>query len=252
MIEKYRIQAKTNGEWKTQLIFSEDETYHQVRMACDRIMASGGFEDVRILEVYKNVKSGKPAYRESYSFLSSAVEQEQANSLHDITEPIKPSKHKVINGITGEWIELDEQYAKKHPLYGIYGWLAYFASALFVGPLLEIVSISYNDKELANNWLLFSIVFVLMALFAWVPLWLLIKKSRHFPAVYVITSSILLLFSLVPPIDGSTFIAIGWIVLWLGYVLFSERVNVTMKHRVRRSYLEKPYETPTSYVNNLE
>ncbi|MDV7341826.1 hypothetical protein RYZ26_19680 [Terasakiella sp. A23] len=251
MTETYRIQARQNGTWKTQQVFTEGDSYAHVRAAADALVNEGDFEDIRILEVYRDEKTDKMHYRECYSLIGSAVDLEK---IDEQLYPHKPSKtigYKNIQTLTGEWILLDEKQAKEHPLYGIYGWLAFFVFQLVWGPLAELAMVFWG-QDFSDDLAFVVGASLFFLLLVWTPLWFLIKKSRYFQMSYTIMSVIILLLALLglsEGFSGSDLIGIGWLLFWLAYVQFSERVNVTTKHRARRSYLTKWNQAPTGYVD---
>lgn len=256
MAEKYRIQAMENGEWKTQQIFSNQDSYNDVRIATDKLVVSAVHDDVRILETYENEKTGKAAYRQIFSSQSSPINDQSGERVSEARPAQEPEEYKFVKGLTGEWVQLNEKQARRHPLYGIFGWLAWLAFGFAVRPILGAIELARELDVFSNPQTLisdpsigikFGISIVIVCILDWVPLRLLIKKSARFQSIttilYLFVFSIIFIQLIVSgsdTIEGFHILLLGQILLFIGYIAFSERVNVTMKHRARRAFLSNP------------
>ena len=140
----------------------------------------------------------------------------------------------------GDWVYLDEESAKRHPLYGIRGWAALLASVLVAGALLglfvtvgAVVGVVFGAIEGA-------IVAVSMAgasayqLFVAARLWKMQASfQRHYLILFVISLAVALVSFVMDPEEGmQSIVEIVIMGLWLAYVLQSVRINVTTQKRV--------------------
>lgn len=237
MDDQYRIQAKTDGEWKTQKVFSSRDSYGDVRSGTDNLAASGRFEAVRILEAYTDQESGEKAYRTAFESDFQPTEKPLNETASKNRERPAPEIYKLKRGLTGEWVQLSETQAKQHPLYGVEGWLVPVCFLLFFSPF----AVFYHFDDPVGLNLVVIIVFIVMF---WLPLALLIIKSRFFQGVTMTLFLVFLVlfavgFSLSESFQTGDLFEAGKLALLIGYVALSERVNVTFKHRVRRRSLGK-------------
>lgn len=135
MIEKFRVQAKKNGEWKTQKLFSEEEEPSLACTLADQISKSKNFDEVRVLEAIVDAALGKTTYTLKYS------PKDEADFLPpvepEIREKYPPQPYPLLiqKGVTGEWVVLEKKNTSNHSLFGVKGWLAYAMYILAVGPL---------------------------------------------------------------------------------------------------------------------
>jgi hypothetical protein len=165
----------------------------------------------------------------------------------------------------GDWVYVDETVAKSHKYYGAGGWAVLLLLGLFVSPIRiladfykESINLSEFDHingfaalyyaEAATNWLLAGAC--LIAAF------MLIAGNKNFPKMYI---TIFLLGIVIPIVDAFAVIAVfensglylnftdilppeeigkhigstlvGFI--WVLYVLFSKRINITTQHRLK-------------------
>jgi len=67
LAEKYRIQAKKGGEWKTQELFSSTDDYSKACAAVDQLTKTGEFDEVRMLEAITDKTTEKLIYKLRYS-----------------------------------------------------------------------------------------------------------------------------------------------------------------------------------------
>lgn len=90
MTEKYRLQAKMAGKWQTQQLFSSPEDYPDARSAFDQLVATGRFEDVRILEIFINAPNGKTVYKSNHPLSSGTDPTERTrDEVHRRTRSAK-------------------------------------------------------------------------------------------------------------------------------------------------------------------
>ena len=138
-------------------------------------------------------------------------------------------------GLTGEWIVVGPLFAKRHKLFGVYGWLAVLAFSLAVGPVVDaLLFFAVGDEAAGTPLPVLAITTCVLLALNWFPLYLLHKRRPSFPAwVAWIQAFVLLVNVAVLDIVGA-----GRCTLVIGYVLLSKRVNVTYKHRVRRDDLQ--------------
>jgi|GEM_PF-3779555 len=261
MAEKYRIQALVNGAWKTRSVFSEQDDYTDVCRAADQLRAAGESSEVRILEAYKTDQSGKLAYRVSFSQKASAVDRLPEQSFPGKYALSGPEMYAIEKGLTGEWVEISEAQAKRHPLYGVKGWLFFLFFSLAVGLIRDLGTDNLWLAIVMSPVLVFQepiaiVLFFFILLFYVVPLWLLTKKSYFFQPV-TITIMLMLVFMNLLYIEGyGQLFSIGLNIMWIGYIAFSERVNVTTKNRVRPEYLKKVWEqdypVPQSLISSSD
>ena len=134
MDDRYRIQAKTDGAWKTQMVFSSRDSYGDARSETEKLVASGRFEAVRILEAYTDRKSGEKAYRIAFKLAPPPTEKPLNETASEKRTRSKPEVSRLKKSLTGEWVQLSETQAKQHPLYGVEGWLVLVGLNLFFTP----------------------------------------------------------------------------------------------------------------------
>lgn len=179
----------------------------------------------------------------------------------------------VTPGGSVAWSKIPESEAKKHPLYGVSGWLLLFAVLLPLSPLALLGTLRGEAQALGMGLgeLLAvdhpAITHVQVSLgvqtaSVFIVLWLLVQKS---PAFRVVSSWLLLgsfpvvmLAGMVNPFDGQfqglAQAAISWAVssaVWVTYLQRSQRVRVTFEHRVRTTQLdEQPAASPSLPIPN--
>lgn len=153
------------------------------------------------------------------------------------------------------WLRVTPEEAKKHPLYGVRGWLLLFAVAILFGFLSAVSTV--NTEALKSGFSLSKLLAVgipetiFLKLVLWIrglivlPIyWLLFSKHPSFRPV-----SICLLLGLWPGIalagflnpfpslgESLVFSFIPWAVscaIWVTYLQRSERVRVTFEHSVK-------------------
>lgn len=248
MAEKYRVQAKADGEWKTRKLFYADEDYSLACTHADEIFETGDFDEVRILEAKADVASGKISYTLKYTLKHETDFLSPVDPDSDGGKPSEQYPLLIQKGITGEWVVLEKKNASNHPLFGVKGWLAYAMYILALGPFVEMIFL-HKEGELFDfsSIVLMGVTFI----YYWFPLFLLRKRHPKFQFVIVlfqlfylcwVSLIILLSFSIAP--ENLEFLPelalpVFWRILFLGYVLFSKRVNVTLKHRIRREDLAR-------------
>ncbi len=157
--------------------------------------------------------------------------------------------------MTGQrnWVRLSPEEAKRHPLYGIEGWLVVWLAYLIVTIALTVLSVADPEQRLRLDQhyhqharLVMSLnAAILVALVATFVLGVL--RHRRFPAVAVATLSADITLNVVLAIYlvamGSQAVRIFAITsillstavraLMIGYILRSRRVNVTYLGRIR-------------------
>ena len=157
--------------------------------------------------------------------------------------------------MTGQrnWVQLSPADAKRHPLYGLEGWLVVWLAYLIVTIALTILSIADPAQRLRLDQhyhqhasLVMSLhVIILIALIATFVLGVL--RDRRFPAVAVATLSADIALNIVLAtylyLMGSQAVRVFAIVsillstavrgLMIGYIVLSRRINVTYLGRIR-------------------
>ena len=261
MAEKYRIQVLVNDAWKTQSVFSEQDDYNDVCKAADHLGAAGENSEVRILEAYKTDQSGKRAYRVIFPHKASSTDRFMEQSSSDKYAFSDPETYEIEKGSTGEWVQISEAQAQRHPLYGVKGWLFFLFFSLAVGLIRDLGTdnlwlfivmspVLVFQEPIAIALLFFIIIFYV------VPVWLLIKKSYFFQPVTITIMSMLVVMNLLLIEGYGQLFSIGLNIMWIGYIALSERVNVTMKNRVRPEYLKKVWEqdyiVPQSLISSSD
>jgi hypothetical protein len=247
LTEKFRIQTKLDGEWKTQKLFSNKEEFSNVLSTAQHMSQANEFDEVRVLEAYENEADEKISYKQKYSSrdIFQATSEEDELPKKSLVETVAVDK-----GVSGEWICLSEKFASNHPLYGVGGWLSYLYFVLIVNSLAVVISPlliidSYSLEVMLE--VVLSFEFILPGVAFLVPLYLLYKRSKKFPVWHI---SIWLIISVVngadilqsifisnTPIPPEAALGLGQSGLLTFYTLLSKRVNVTFKHRVRRNEL---------------
>jgi len=140
----------------------------------------------------------------------------------------------------GDWVYLDEEGAKRHPLYGVEGWAMVLGILLALGALLGLFTVVGGLIATAFGAFEGIAVAVLMGaasgyqLFIASRLW---KKRDSFPRHYFILFAISLALTIVsffvdPDGAMSSIASIVIMGLWLAYVFQSVRINVTTRKRV--------------------
>lgn len=155
------------------------------------------------------------------------------------------------------WSRVTAEEAKKHPLYGVGGWLSCFASVLVVGLIQQIQPIAlqaFHDVGPANWWVFntpiiraLKFALVIYALAAIIIYLLLFSRHRNFRLV-----SSFILLSIWPAqafrsiLDPSPTVADALAISFLSYVLHcvvgvtylqrSKRVRVTFEHSVKADH----------------
>lgn len=154
------------------------------------------------------------------------------------------------------WIEVSEEEARKHPLYGVGGWLLLFAIGMLLAPIKSLGDASSMARaagmSLSEMFDLaipvvrcYKIALGAQVLQTTVVLWMMLAKP---PAFRPVTSWILILGFpataavqlVLAPFEGSAAMvgemSMLWALscaIWVTYLNLSRRVRVTFEHRIR-------------------
>ncbi len=156
------------------------------------------------------------------------------------TEPQQPITAANIVKREGDWIYLDEEGAKRHPLYGVEGWAPALGVVLVLGALLGLFTIvgALIGTAFGAFEGLFAAVLVAAAsgyqLFVAARLWKMRDGfQRHCLILFAISLALTVALLVVDPKESMSSIPSMVITaLWLAYVFQSVRVNVTTRKRV--------------------
>jgi hypothetical protein len=158
------------------------------------------------------------------------------------------------------WIEVPEQAARAHPLYGVKGWLVLLAIGLGLAPFRS-VALTLADPPTQDvldqfPWLPGFLQIELGAvmavgLFSWVLCWALVARKRWFPTGYFVFAAVVLVFpfadagaaiaafaahdvalSFADVLDPRALMVAAPALLWSAYIVNSKRVNVTYRQRL--------------------
>lgn len=178
-----------------------------------------------------------------------------------------------------QWTSISQNEAVKHPLYGVKGWLLFFAIGNFLGPLLslgQVNSIAREHDTTIGNLLSIdipAITFLKAALFlelalAVVILFLLITKNSYFRKIAVfgrlsfwpLLGLVALSQGIAETGESLASIFIPWALscaVWVPYLQRAERVRVTFEQCVRtivspNSNLPTNTSTPSANHNLVE
>ena len=144
------------------------------------------------------------------------------------------------------WVELTKKNAKQHPLYGIRGWLMVLLVLhilwIFVAPVLRAGLLGHTAAPSAQ----WGGNFIVIGLILWKSRWLQSTYMLVYPGLTIFVAGVMVILSgeyeaLPYGMDGA--FVVGDVLIQLlvrdipftAYVLFSKRVNVTTKWRVRVS-----------------
>lgn len=153
------------------------------------------------------------------------------------------------------WTRVTAEEAKKHPLYGVRGWLALFAFGNLFGFLLEVGRINVEASKIGVSLGRFlgldtplvrflGVGLAIDALSVTIILWLLLSRHQSFRQV---SSCILLILWPAEAIVGSLVISpdlayalavnfvpyVFYCAVWVPYLQRSKRVRVTFEHSVK-------------------
>lgn len=170
----------------------------------------------------------------------------------------------------GSWVYVGKTHAQKHRLYGRGGLLLFLFFGLVVAPFISVLSYlipSGGLSQIGDTYigivLLHLICLIYFSIWSWILAYKLIRLHKNFHhraklyffAIIFYSSFILSISGHAIRASGSQFligfvIANFWPALWLGYVLYSKRINVTYGYRVHHAdpFLEElgvPVEQPT-------
>jgi hypothetical protein len=176
-----------------------------------------------------------------------------------------------------QWKTISPTEATKHPLYGVKGWLLFFAITNLFGLLRELGSLSGEARRAGMTISQFlsyphpSIALLtdamkIEAIALAIIYWLLFTKNAVFrpvvTAILICHFPLIIIFGLFNPFDGmAEALAPGffsWVVscaVWVTYLQRSRRVRVTFEHCVRdeevldlakAAYASHPYVEPAT------
>lgn len=152
-----------------------------------------------------------------------------------------------------KWTHIGEEAAKEHSIYGIGGWLLFFAIVGLIGFLFNLGSlIIYDDAVISISYFNGSLhllprIYYEASFFAsilklsiiyWM-MWVKHPKFRTYATIMAIFEvpilSMFLFFNdfNVFVILGNSFITLPSIILWVTYLQRSKRVRVTFEHSIR-------------------
>lgn len=231
----FKVYASEGGVWSQVKVFDSPNDEQEARAFAVDLTRDGKFERSIVVERGSDGTANGVAYHLKYKAKKGANEPEATRPSAERRDAPAPLVLPVQKGLTGEWVFVGPRIAKRHKLYGVYGWLVYFAFSLGIGPFIEAMDIlrGYDDTSAKSiGELVFTFVFI--CALCWVPLYLLHKRKQSFPSVVVSIFLVVLIACVAIP----DFLAAGQSALLIGYVLLSKRVNVTYKHRVRRVDLQ--------------
>ena len=122
-----------------------------------------------------------------------------------------------------EWVQLNVEQARMHPLYGVRGWFLFLLISVGIGigfsSFLTVIVFALVDVS-DERWLLALVVIGVLANLLLV--WLALRPSRYFRICAVV-------------LLGSAFLSGAFLpVFWAIYVIRSRRVRVTTERKVRR------------------
>lgn len=156
--------------------------------------------------------------------------------------------------ITGNWLHIDLETAKHHPLFGTFGWLGFFQIMLYIGPVLGLayglIAAANVSSRYTSSFLFILIVDLCLLAWAW---WLATQLRKPQPqstryvyiyiigavAIGIVTVIITATFSNYSPRRMGNVLAAHVIrdvivaAVWALYFTVSKRVNVTYRHRVK-------------------
>jgi Protein of unknown function (DUF2569) len=156
-----------------------------------------------------------------------------------------------------KWVSVPAPVARRHPLYGVKGWLIVLAIALALSAIGNVLTLAQHPLPARLDWaapataLLLADKVLTWVLFAGalLVLGLLLLKSRHFPRALQAASMLgvggnlgdMAAAGMLQSHGGGALDMVAWLVpslvfaaLWVPYVARSARVNVTYRNRVPR------------------
>ncbi|MFN4090705.1 MAG: hypothetical protein ACK4QW_16905 [Alphaproteobacteria bacterium] len=153
---------------------------------------------------------------------------------------------------SGRWVYLPEDVARQHPLYGVFGWALILLAFLFAAPLALVVQdvrLLWTGHRIPSAfWLVLAVDVALLAA-AWSAAVRLGREQTSFlphfflAALLGLASAAVFFVVLTSGLPaeyqdrGSVGLVLRGlpVLLWVGYVLFSRRIGVTVRKRVRAS-----------------
>ena len=170
-------------------------------------------------------------------------------------EPVEITKEQEAQfSIKSDWLHIELETARLHPLFGPDGWIRFFQFVLFVGPILGLgygLVIASNVSSRYTNSVLFNLIIDFCFLFWawWLATELAKPQAQSIRYVYIyLSAGIALGFVTViiaANLDHQSFRRVGSILIshvirdifvamvWALYFTHSKRVNVTYRHRVK-------------------
>jgi hypothetical protein len=163
------------------------------------------------------------------------------------------------------WVQVPLETAKRHPLYGIGGWLILVMLGQFLSPLMIVIGLypiyqTLDFSELPPAYAAFVVIELALnavfGLWAWSNLWLIFNKRAlavksvigflALSPAFLLSDALAAKFMLEyvggtmswqETFDAETMRAIGrsfvGAAIWIPYMVVSQRVNVTLLNRVR-------------------